>query len=200
MPARHATQPSPDSPAVPATAVPATAVPATAVPATAASATAASATAASATAAPANVRTASALWFIAVGAGVFEAALAVTGLLADGSASLSGLAGSLGIRAGIFALAIFMAVRLRQGRNWARVALTLLLGVFGTLSLVIEPVRWLLEGNSIGQFLADADVMTLAFTASRIVHLTAVLSAVALMFSSASNAYFRSVSRASRGI
>ncbi|MFF5210393.1 hypothetical protein [Streptosporangium sp. NPDC000396] len=148
---------------------------------------------------PETVKTASALWFIAVGAGVFEAALAVTGMLADGSASLTGLAAGLGFRLTVFAAAIFMAVRLRQGRNWARIALALTLGVFGTLSLVIDPIRWLLEGHSVGEAIADADAMTLVFAGSRIVHLTAVLSAMALMFSSAANAYFRSASRPPRG-
>ncbi|WP_432926101.1 hypothetical protein ACQPZZ_34795 [Microbispora sp. CA-135349] len=65
-----------------------------------------------------------------MGAGVFESALAVAGMLADGSASLTGLAGGLGFRLTVFAAAIFMAVRLRQGRGWARVALALTLGVF----------------------------------------------------------------------
>ncbi|MEV7808277.1 hypothetical protein AB0O28_35545 [Microbispora sp. NPDC088329] len=62
---------------------------------------------------PAPVKTASSLWFTAVGAGVFESALAVAGMLADGSASLTGLAGGLGFRLTVFAAAIFMAVRLR---------------------------------------------------------------------------------------
>ncbi|MFD8532132.1 hypothetical protein ACFV0L_32435 [Streptosporangium canum] len=148
---------------------------------------------------PATVRTASALWFTAVGAGAFEAALAVTGVLADGSASFTDLVPGLGFRLAVFAAAIFMAVRLRQGRPWSRIALALTLGVFGTVSLVIEPVRWLLEGHSIGQAIADADTMAFVFAGSRIVHLVAVLSAMAMMFSSEANAYFRSASRSPRG-
>ncbi|MEV0169213.1 hypothetical protein [Nonomuraea fuscirosea] len=144
---------------------------------------------------PPSVKTASSLWFTAVGAGVFEAALAVAGMLAEGSASLIGLAGGLGIRLAVFAAAIFMAVRLRQGRGWARIALALTLGVFGTLSLVIEPFQWLMDGNAIGEFFADADGMTLAFTLSRVLHLVAVWGAMVLMFNPASNAYFHSTPR-----
>lgn len=140
--------------------------------------------------APASVKTASALWFTAVGAGVFEAALAVSGMIAAGTASFASLAGGLGLRLTIFAAAIFLTVRLRQGRNWARVSLALSLGVFGTLSLVVEPIQWLLAGNSVVEFFGDADLMTLLFTLSRVVHLAAVLGAMSLMFSPVANPFF----------
>lgn len=42
---------------------------------------------------------------------------------------------------------VYLAVRLRQGRHWARVALAVLYGGTGTLSLVIGPVNWLAEGD-----------------------------------------------------
>ncbi|MEV4292165.1 hypothetical protein AB0K40_42230 [Nonomuraea bangladeshensis] len=141
--------------------------------------------------APASVKTASALWFIAVGAGVFEAALAVSGMIAAGTASFASLAGGLGLRLTIFAAAIFLAVRLSQGHNWARVSLALSLGVFGTLSLVIEPIQWLLAGNSVVEFFGDADLMTLLFTFSRVIHLAAVLGAMSMMFGPAANPFFR---------
>jgi hypothetical protein len=43
---------------------------------------------------------------------------------------------------------VLLALRLREGRNWARLTLAVGLGIFGTLSLVVEPVRWLLDGGS----------------------------------------------------
>ncbi|MDP9863105.1 MULTISPECIES: hypothetical protein [Streptosporangium] len=147
---------------------------------------------------PAAVKTASALWLTAVGAGAFEAALAVTGALVSGSASFADLAGGLGFRLAVFAVAIFMAVRLRQGRGWARIALALSLGIFGTISLVIEPIRWLLDGNSLGQAVAEADAMSFVFAGSRIVHLVAVLGAMAMMFAPAANDYFRGTPRLPR--
>ncbi|GII81931.1 hypothetical protein Sru01_69130 [Sphaerisporangium rufum] len=146
---------------------------------------------------PESIKAASGFWFTAVGAGAFEAGLAVTDMLADGTASLADLAAGLGLRLTIFAMAIFMAVRLRQGANWARIGLALTLGVFGTLSLVIEPVRWLLEGHALGQAIADADAMTFVFAASRIVHLAAVLTAMVLMFTPTANTHFRARPRLS---
>lgn len=140
---------------------------------------------------PATVRNASTLWFAAVGAGAFEAGLAVAGMLADGSASVADLAPGVGFRLTVFAVAIFMAVHLRRGRGWSRIALALTLGVFGTLSLVMEPIQWLLDGNSLGQAVADADAMTFVSAATRVLHLAAVLAAMALMFGPTANAYFR---------
>lgn len=139
---------------------------------------------------PAPVRASSTLWFAAVGAGAFEAALAVGQALSAG-APFSAIAGGLAFRLAVFAGAVFLAVCLRQGRNWARIALAVTLGVFGTASLVIEPIRWLLAGNSVTEFYASADVLTYVFTLSRVLHLAAVLGAMVLMFSSAANAYFR---------
>ncbi|GAA2404465.1 hypothetical protein [Nonomuraea africana] len=139
---------------------------------------------------PDPVKAAATLWFAAVGAGAFEAALAASQLLSAGT-SFSELAGGLAIRLAIFTAAVFLALRLRQGHNWARIALAVSLGVFGTVSLVIEPIQWLLAGNSAAAFLTSADALTLTFTASRILHLAAVLGAVTLMFSPTSNAYFR---------
>lgn len=139
---------------------------------------------------PDPVKAASVLWFAAVGAGAFEAALAVGQALSAGT-PFSELAGGLAVRLAIFAAAVFLAVMLRQGRGWARIALAVSLGVFGTVSLVIEPIRWLLEGNSVVTFLTTADAMTLTFTVSRILHLAAVLGAMTLMFSPSANAYFR---------
>ncbi|MFE3453465.1 hypothetical protein ACFXJ8_31525 [Nonomuraea sp. NPDC059194] len=139
---------------------------------------------------PAPVRAAATLWFAAVGAGAFEAALAVGQAMSAG-APFSSLAGGLAVRLAVFAGAVFLAIRLRQGRNWARIALALTLGVFGTVSLVIEPVQWLLAGNSVTAFFASADLPTYAFTVSRVLHLAAVLGAMVLMFSSAANTHFR---------
>lgn len=148
---------------------------------------------------PGTVKTATALWFVAVGAGAFEATLAVIDMLASGSASLADLVAGMGVRLAVFAAAIFLAVHLRQGRNWARIALALTLGIFGTISLVIEPIQWLLDGHSLSQAIMEADAMTLVFATSRIIHVAAVLSAVVLMFSPAANVYFRNTSRSSHG-
>ncbi|MEU0569686.1 hypothetical protein ABZ297_30510 [Nonomuraea sp. NPDC005983] len=138
--------------------------------------------------APPVVQAAALLWLCAVAAGAFEATLFVARDLSAFGELLPGLA----FRVAVFATAIFLALRLRQGRNWARLTLAVGLGVFGTLSLVVEPVRWLLAGHSVGEAVAAADAMGLVFGASRILHLMAVLGAMVLMFQPRANAYFRS--------
>ncbi|WP_432926103.1 hypothetical protein ACQPZZ_34800 [Microbispora sp. CA-135349] len=52
-----------------------------------------------------------------------------------------------------------------------------------------------MDGHSIVEFLTGADATTLAFTFSRVLHLSAVWGAMTLMFSPMANAYFRSVRR-----
>jgi hypothetical protein len=52
------------------------------------------------------------------------------------------------VRLLVFTGAVYLAARLRQGRNWARVALAVLLGGIGTLSLAIGPVTWLADRHS----------------------------------------------------
>ncbi|WP_101789238.1 hypothetical protein [Nonomuraea indica] len=139
---------------------------------------------------PPVVRTAAMLWLFAVAAGAFEATLMVTGALADGAA-LGGLLPGIAFRLAVFTAAVLLALRMRAGAGWARWTLAVTLGVFGTLSLVVEPARWLLDGGSVAAALAEAGVVDLVFMASRSLHLLAVLGAVTLMFQPRSNAYFR---------
>ncbi|MFG1707505.1 hypothetical protein ACFLIM_30315 [Nonomuraea sp. M3C6] len=138
---------------------------------------------------PPVVHTAATLWFWAVAFGAFETALVI---FTSGSAFLDLLPG-VAFRLAVFAGAIFLALRLKRGANWARWTLAGTLGVFGTLSLVLDPVLWLLDGGSIAEAVAGADTMGLVFAASRILHVLAVLGAVVLMFQPRANAYFRSV-------
>lgn len=142
---------------------------------------------------PGPVRSAFVLWMIAIGAGVFETALAVVNLLAEGPVSPGEIVVGVGVRLVVFVVAGLFAIRMRQGRNWARVALALLLGVVGTLSLVIDPIQWLLAGNSLDTAVADLTLPDLLFATSRIVHLGAVLGAMVSMFRPVANAYFRTV-------
>ena len=146
---------------------------------------------------PPVVRTAAALWFAAVAFGAFEAALMVSQELIAGSSAVTGLLPGVGFRLAVFAGAIFLALRLRQGRNWARWTLAATLGVFGTLSLVVEPAQWLLAGGSVTEAVAGWAAVDWVFAGSRVLHVTAVLGAVALMFQPRANAYFASLARGS---
>jgi hypothetical protein len=114
----------------------------------------------------------------------------VTDLVSDG-AETGGIIAGVAVRTVVFAVAIFLALRLHQGRNWARMALAVLLGVFGSLSLLIDPVRWLAAGNSLSDAMAAADATAVLFASSRVVHLAAVFGAMVLMFRPAANTFFR---------
>ncbi|MBB5775205.1 hypothetical protein [Nonomuraea jabiensis] len=141
---------------------------------------------------PPVVHTAAMLWLVAVAFGALETVLVVSEQLYTGASTLAELLPQVGIRLAVFAGAAFLALRLKAGANWTRPILAVTLGVFGTLSLVIGPVQWLLAGGSIAEAVAGADAMELVFAGSRILHVVAVLGAVTLMFQPRANAYFRS--------
>ena len=73
--------------------------------------------------------------------------------------------------------------------------MAVLYGGFGTLSLVIWPVTWLAEGGSLADAVAGADLGSVLFAASRLVHLAAIITALILMFHPAANAYVRETRR-----
>jgi hypothetical protein len=139
------------------------------------------------------------LWLVAVAAGLFETALVVVDATSGEVGSAAQVAIGVAVRLLVFTGAVYLAAQLRQGRNWARVALAVLLGGIGTLSLVIGPVTWLAEGGSLADAavaVATADLGSVLFAASRMVHLGAVVAAVLLMFHPAANAYIRATTPA----
>jgi hypothetical protein len=136
------------------------------------------------------------LWLVAVAAGVFETALVVVDA-GDGEVGPAAeVAAGVAVRLLVFAGAVYLAAQLRQGRNWARVALAVLLGGIGTGSLVVGPVSWLAEGGSLAAAVAAADLGSVLFAASRVLHLGVVIAALLLMFHPAANAYVRATTRA----
>jgi hypothetical protein len=143
---------------------------------------------------PAPVRVACGLWVVAVAAGALETKLAIGRMLSGPSFSVTSageIAAGLAVRIPVFVAALYAAWYMRCGRGWARLALTLGLGVLGTASLVVQPIQTLLQRHSIGWELSHARALDLAFGLSRVVHVSAVLAAVVLMFLPAANAYFR---------
>ncbi|MFE9220605.1 hypothetical protein ACFYN3_30255 [Streptomyces lavendulae] len=141
--------------------------------------------------APREVRGTYALWLTAVGAGAFETVLAVGRMALDGTGSAGEIGSGLAVRLLVFTAAVLVALRMRGGARWARTALAVGLGVLGTASMVLQPLGYLLDGGSAVDALARADALDWLFGASRALHVGAVLTAVALMFRPASNAYFR---------
>ena len=135
---------------------------------------------------PGEVQAPFLLWLTAVGAGVVETAIRVVYSLAGGPES-----GGLLIRALVYAVAVYIIFRMRLGKRWARIALPVLLGGIGTLSLVVDPISWLAAGNGVGEVVAQADALFFILAPIRAVHLAAVVAAFVLMFLPAANAYFR---------
>jgi hypothetical protein len=140
---------------------------------------------------PRQVQASFRLWLVAVAAGLFETALVVVDATDGDVGSAATVAVGVAVRLLVFTAAVYLAAQLRQGSNWARVALTVLLGGIGTLSLVIGPATWLAEGGSLADAVAAADPWSVLFAASRVAHLGAVIAALILMFHPAANAYFR---------
>jgi hypothetical protein len=143
---------------------------------------------------PRAVRLAFKLWIAAVAAGAAESVLVATGMLRDGTGSAGELADGVGLRLAVYAAALALACRLRRGDNWARITQTLLLGVFGTLSLAIGPIGYLADGHTLGDALAQAGTPDLAFGICRAAHITCVLAALICMYRPVANTYFRQVS------
>jgi hypothetical protein len=139
------------------------------------------------------------LWLLAVAAGVFETALVVVDATDGEVGSAAQVAVGVAVRLLVFTGLVALAARLRQGRNWARVALAVLYGGLGTLSLVIGPVTWLAEGGSLDDAMAAADLGSVLFAASRVVHLGAVIAALTLMFHPAANTYIHATTRTAAG-
>lgn len=134
--------------------------------------------------APATVQLSVLLWLGAIGAGAAEAAVYL--LLPEPPTATQ-----LAARFGIYAVLTVLVLALRTGRNAVRWSVALLLGGFGTFSLVFEPVSWLMAGGSPGLFLVTAEAPALVAAGLRIAHLVAVFSALVLMFRPAANAWFR---------
>jgi len=129
---------------------------------------------------PTEVRAAFLLWMGALAAGIIEIPLH--------DVEIAGLA----TRLGTYAVVAVVALRMRAGRNWARWTLAIGLGIFGTLSLVFEPLTWLLDGNSLIDAIAGTDATGALVATSRILHVLCVWVAVPLMFRPRANTYFSS--------
>jgi hypothetical protein len=135
-------------------------------------------------AAPAPVHHSVRLWLVAIGAGVAEA---LVRLLLPEPPTLP----ELGIRFAIYTALAGLVLALYTGRDVVRWAVVVLLGGIGMLSLVAEPVSWLLAGGSPAAFLAGADASTLVVTVLRVPHIVAVVAALALLLRPESARFFR---------
>ncbi|MDN5920278.1 MAG: hypothetical protein L0I76_35140 [Pseudonocardia sp.] len=133
--------------------------------------------------APAAVRSATVLWLGAILAGVIEALVHLA--LPDPPD-----AGGLAVRFGIYLVLGALVLALGTGRNAVRWTVAVLMGGVGTLSLVVEPIGWMLDGGSPVAWLLAADAPVLLAAALRVLHLVAVAAALVMMFRPSSTAFF----------
>jgi hypothetical protein len=142
---------------------------------------------------PREVRLAAWGWLAAVGSGGVETVLAVTDALSTGSLSHGAIAANVALRAVVYGGVLAITAQLWKGRSWARVALAILLGGIGTLTLITGPLQWVAGWQAGDEYWSDvdADAMFVAFAVVRTFHVVAVWSAMVLMFQPAANAYFR---------
>jgi hypothetical protein len=146
---------------------------------------------------PREVQASFLLWLAAVAAGVVETVIRVIYSLSVGSGGEADIGGVV-IRVIVYTVAVYVIAQMRLGKRWARLALAVLLGGIGTLSLVIDPISWLAAGNSLGEVFTQADLLFIFIAPIRAVHLAAVIAALVFMFLPAANDYFRRASSAAR--
>lgn len=139
---------------------------------------------------PVALRVACVLWVLAVAAGMVESAIQVSLVLAEHGPS-AGVTVNVVTRVIVYATVLTVIALLWRGGRWARVLLAVSLGTVGVLSLVAEPIGWLVSGGDLSATLASADATFAAIAAVRGVHLAAVLVALPLMFTPPVNAYLR---------
>ncbi|MGW0007781.1 hypothetical protein [Nocardia grenadensis] len=136
---------------------------------------------------PAAVTIAFVALVAAVGCGITEAA--VRGALLGDAADIGELTGGWLLRAGIYLAVLGVAWRMLRGERWARNLLAAGIGVVGTASLVVEPVRMLANGGA-GVF-ADMSAATVFLALTRAGHLCAVFVAIPAMYTRGARAWFR---------
>jgi hypothetical protein len=146
--------------------------------------------------APLTARSATVLWLLAVGAGVVETVVQV-GLALAGDVSTSAIVGQIAVRAVIYgALFVIIDRYFRRGVPWSRYLLAGVLGTVGVVSLVTEPIGWLIHNGDFTTIDWSAGFVTIA--ALRVVHLSAVISAVFFTFQRDTARWFNAKGRSPR--
>jgi hypothetical protein len=138
---------------------------------------------------PRAVRVAFIALVVALLAGTAEAV--VRAVLAFPESDSASLAAGLGTRAAIYLLVLAVAVRLTYGDRWARLLITVGIGVFGLLSLIIEPLAAAMSADEVGDVFRDASAASLLLAGLRTVHVIAVLIAIPVLYTSTARRHFR---------
>ncbi|MGH8876231.1 MAG: hypothetical protein ACRD0P_02640 [Stackebrandtia sp.] len=147
---------------------------------------------------PRPVRLAVNLLLLAIAAGAAETLLFVAQAFTTGA--WDGIAVQVAVRLVIYAGLSLLVLRLRAGQNRTRVVVAVVIGGFGTLSMVVSPIAWLAAGNSPAAFLSGADGWTLAFTCLRAAHVVAVLASMVYLFHPTASAFYRPRPQPTQGV
>ncbi|MFI9505876.1 hypothetical protein [Nocardia sp. NPDC052566] len=129
-------------------------------------------------------------------AGVGEAIVYVTRALTDADADVGDLVPGLLMRTGIYLIVLLVAIRMTHGDRWARIVLTIGIGVVGLASLIIEPIGALLSADDFGDLFAGITADSVLIGILRGIHIVAVLIAIPAMYRPDARAYFGSRSAA----
>ncbi|MDT4051248.1 hypothetical protein RPO70_08660, partial [Staphylococcus arlettae] len=132
---------------------------------------------------PKSIRRSVYLWYFAIIAATFELVLVLMQFMLENSEETVGsIVINIILRLLLFIILILIIRQLLYAKNWARIVLTILLGVFGILSMIVSPIQWMLNNNVLS-FFENINLFTLLFTISRILHIIFVVSAIIFMYS-----------------
>ncbi|MGH3615930.1 MAG: hypothetical protein ACRDRK_25720 [Pseudonocardia sp.] len=123
-------------------------------------------------------------WITAISAGVAEALVRL--VLPDPPTS-----SRLAVRFAIYVVLAVLVSALLTGRSTIGRVVAVVLGGVGMVSLVMEPLSWVLGGGLPTAYLAAADGSTPLVVGLRVVYVGAVLAALVLMLRPAAKAVFR---------
>lgn len=141
--------------------------------------------------APRTIRRSVEGWFVAIGAGLFETCVIVADATSKHELD-AGIAAGVAVRALIFLVMTYVVLRLRDGRAWARIVLSIVLSFLGLLSLVIGPITWLADhDHSLVTAAQDASAVTWLFFVSRCLHVFAVIYATVVMWHRDSSSFLK---------
>lgn len=139
---------------------------------------------------PRAVRWSISLWVCAVAAGVGETSVQVA-RAALGAMPPDGLAVQVLVRLLVYTAVLLLVLRLRRGEQPVRLAVAVLVGGVGTLSMIGQPIIAVTQGVVWSDaWLDGSGAWAWTFAALRAVHVVAVLGGLALLFVPASNGFF----------
>lgn len=137
---------------------------------------------------PSAVGLSVALWLGAILAGFAETLVRLVGPVPPSVVEILA-------RGGIYLVLGVLVVQLLSGHDVHRWTVVGVLGVLGTASLVVGPLRALADGGSVGLFLTTATGPELAAAALRALHVAEVRAAVVLLFHPAARTFYRASAR-----